>query len=72
MTWWHLADIGMCNQGLNELFLGICRRQVFWIAKQILQLGMGDAVDDWLMSQIQFLMKEYVVVTSIKAVENVC
>ena len=51
--------------------MGICRRQVFWIAKQILQLGMGDAVDDWLMSRIQCLMQEDMVVASIKAVENV-
>jgi hypothetical protein len=33
---------------------------------------MGDAVDDWLMSRIQYLGQEDTVITSIKAVENVC
>ena len=64
--------VASCRPRVKLAFLGICRRQVFWIAKQILQLGMGDAVDDWLMSQIQLLMQEDVVVTSIKAIENVC
>ncbi|CAA6665972.1 unnamed protein product [Spirodela intermedia] len=36
---------------------GWIRRQVFWIAKQVLQLGMGDAFDDWLIEKIQLLRR---------------
>ncbi|KAG2268367.1 hypothetical protein Bca52824_062922 [Brassica carinata] len=28
---------------------GWIRRKAFWVAKQILQLGMGDALDDWIL-----------------------
>ncbi|XP_010530868.1 PREDICTED: uncharacterized protein LOC104807343 [Tarenaya hassleriana] len=37
---------------------GWLRRQVFWISKQILQLVMEDAVDDWLLRQICWLRNE--------------
>lgn len=47
------------------------RRQVFWIAKQILQLGMGDAVDDWLVTQIQHLRQEDVVAGVIRSVQEI-
>ena len=50
----------------------IHRRQVFWMAKQILQVGMGDAIDDWLVSQVQFLRREDVVASSINWVKEVC
>ncbi|PQP97069.1 uncharacterized protein Pyn_40135 [Prunus yedoensis var. nudiflora] len=36
---------------------GWIRRKAFWVAKQILQLGMGDAFDDWLIEKIQLLRK---------------
>lgn len=48
-----------------------CRRQGFWIAKQILQIGMGDAVDDWLVTQIQRLRQEDVVAGAIKSLQEV-
>ncbi|KAI5079555.1 hypothetical protein GOP47_0005034 [Adiantum capillus-veneris] len=50
---------------------GWIRRQGFWIAKQILQLGMGDAVDDWLVTQIQQLRQEDVVAGSIKSLQEI-
>ncbi|KAH7301359.1 hypothetical protein KP509_23G021800 [Ceratopteris richardii] len=34
------------------------RWQCFWIAKQVLQLGMGDAVDIWIITQIEQLRQE--------------
>lgn len=49
----------------------MCRRQVLWMAKQILQLGIGDAVDDWLIGRIQWLRKEEVVASGIKWVKRV-
>ncbi|MCO5578211.1 hypothetical protein L7F22_032049 [Adiantum nelumboides] len=50
---------------------GWIRRQGFWIAKQILQLGMGDAVDDWLVTQIQQLRQEDVVAGAIKLLQEI-
>lgn len=47
------------------------RRKAFWVAKQILQLGMGDAFDDWLIEKIQLLRKGSVVATGIKRLEQV-
>ena len=41
------------------------------MAKQILQVGMGDAIDDWLVSQVQFLRREDVVASSINWVKGV-
>lgn len=49
----------------------ISRRQVLWIAKQILQLGMGDAIDDWLLGRIQWLRREEVVASGIHWVKDV-
>ena len=48
-----------------------CRRQVFWISKQILQLVMEDAIDDWLLRQIQWLRREDVVAQGIRWVQDV-
>lgn len=50
---------------------GWIRRQVFWIAKQILQLLMEDAIDDWLLRQIQWLKREDVIAYGIRQVQNV-
>lgn len=36
---------------------GWIRRKAFWVAKQVLQLGMGDAFDDWLIEKIQLLRR---------------
>lgn len=41
------------------------------MAKQILQLGMGDAIDDWLIGRIQWLRKEEVVASAIVWVKEV-
>lgn len=41
------------------------------MAKQILQLGMGDAFDDWLMEKIQLLRKGSVIASGIRRVEQV-
>lgn len=41
------------------------------MAKQVLQLGMGDAFDDWLMEKIQLLRRGSVVASGIKRVEEV-
>ncbi|KAL8541297.1 hypothetical protein ACS0TY_002520 [Phlomoides rotata] len=50
---------------------GWLRRQVFWISKQILQLVMEDAIDDWLIRQIQLLRREDVVAQGIRWVQDV-
>nr|GLL23496.1 uncharacterized protein LOC109188019 isoform X1 [Ipomoea trifida] len=50
---------------------GWIRRQAFWIAKQVLQLGMGDAFDDWLIEKIQLLRQGSVVATGIKRIEQI-
>lgn len=48
-----------------------CRRQVFWISKQILQLMMEDAIDDWLLRQIQWLRRDDVIALGIRWVQDV-
>ncbi|KAL6568152.1 hypothetical protein OROHE_003836 [Orobanche hederae] len=50
---------------------GWIRRKAFWVAKQILQLGMGDAFDDWLIEKIQLLRRGAVVASGIKRVEQI-
>ncbi|KAF8407046.1 hypothetical protein HHK36_006171 [Tetracentron sinense] len=50
---------------------GWIRRQVFWVAKQVLQLGMGDAFDDWLIEKIQLLRRGSVIASVIKRVEQI-
>ncbi|KAL0356778.1 UNVERIFIED_CONTAM: hypothetical protein Scaly_1363500 [Sesamum calycinum] len=50
---------------------GWLRRQVFWISKQILQLVMEDAIDDWLLRQIQWLRKRDVIAQGIRWVQDV-
>lgn len=50
---------------------GWIRRQAFWVAKQLLQLGMGDAFDDWLIEKIQLLRKGTVVASAINRVEQI-
>ncbi|KAH6791599.1 phox domain-containing protein [Perilla frutescens var. hirtella] len=50
---------------------GWLRRQVFWISKQILQLVMEDAIDDWLLRQIQWLRREDVVARGIRWVQDI-
>ncbi|XP_074275979.1 uncharacterized protein LOC141599768 [Silene latifolia] len=47
------------------------RRKAFWVAKQVLQLGMGDALDDWLVEKIQRLRKGSVVASGIKRLEQI-
>ncbi|KAM7479226.1 hypothetical protein LguiA_027439 [Lonicera macranthoides] len=50
---------------------GWLRRQVFWISKQILQLMMEDAIDDWLLRQIHWLRRDYVIAQGIRWVQDV-
>ncbi|KAK7255382.1 hypothetical protein RIF29_28791 [Crotalaria pallida] len=50
---------------------GWIRRQAFWVAKQILQLGMGDAFDDWLIEKIQLLRKGSVIASGVERVEKI-
>ncbi|RWW48936.1 hypothetical protein BHE74_00044956, partial [Ensete ventricosum] len=51
------------------LFFG--RRQVYWISKQILQLIMEDAIDDWILRQIRWLRRDDVVAQGIRWVQDV-
>jgi sorting nexin-13 len=53
--------------------LALCtyRRQAFWVAKQVLQLGMGDALDDWLLEKILLLRKGSVIASGVTRVEQV-
>ncbi|KAG5076163.1 hypothetical protein JHK82_054858 [Glycine max] len=50
---------------------GWLRRQVFWISKQILQVVMEDAIDDWLLSEIHWLRKEETVALGIRWVQDI-
>ncbi|KAL1336935.1 hypothetical protein AAHE18_10G098400 [Arachis hypogaea] len=50
---------------------GWLRRQVFWISKQILQLVMEDAIDDWLLRQINWLRREDTVEQGIRWIHNI-
>ncbi|XP_028064289.1 uncharacterized protein LOC114267448 [Camellia sinensis] len=50
---------------------GWIRRKAFWVAKQVLQLGMGDAFDDWLIEKIQLLRRGSVVAAGIKRIEQI-
>ncbi|XP_073159156.1 uncharacterized protein [Henckelia pumila] len=50
---------------------GWIRRKAFWAAKQVLQLGMGDAFDDWLIEKIQLLRQGSVVASGIKRLEQI-
>ncbi|CAO2815390.1 unnamed protein product [Amaranthus hypochondriacus] len=47
------------------------RRKAFWVVKQVLQLGMGDALDDWLVEKIQRLRRGSIVASGIKRVEQI-
>lgn len=50
---------------------GWLRRQVFWISKQILQLMMEDAIDDWILRQIHCLRNEEVIAYAIRWIHNI-
>ncbi|KAJ8479078.1 hypothetical protein OPV22_022805 [Ensete ventricosum] len=50
---------------------GWLRRQVYWISKQILQLIMEDAIDDWILRQIRWLRRDDVVAQGIRWVQDV-
>ncbi|KAK9286453.1 hypothetical protein L1049_014850 [Liquidambar formosana] len=50
---------------------GWLRRQVFWISKQILQLMMEDAIDDWLLRQIHWLRRDDIIAQGIRWVQDV-
>ncbi|XP_076921386.1 uncharacterized protein LOC143582783 [Bidens hawaiensis] len=50
---------------------GWVRRQAFWVAKQVLQLGMSDAFDDWLVAKIQLLRRGSIVASGIKRLEQI-
>ncbi|XP_058113709.1 uncharacterized protein LOC131256706 isoform X3 [Magnolia sinica] len=50
---------------------GWIRRQAFWVAKQVLQLGMGDAFDDWLIEKILLLRRGSVIASIIKRIEQI-
>ncbi|GFZ04158.1 phox (PX) domain-containing protein [Actinidia rufa] len=50
---------------------GWIRRKAFWVAKQVLQLGMGDAFDDWLIEKIQVLRRGTVVASGIRKIEQI-
>lgn len=50
---------------------GWIRRKTFWVAKQVLQLGMSDAFDDWLIAKVQLLRRGSVVASGIKRLEQI-
>ncbi|KAK7362692.1 hypothetical protein VNO77_04812 [Canavalia gladiata] len=49
---------------------GWIRRQVYWISKQILQLVMEDAIDDWLLRQIHWLRREQTIAQGIRWLQD--
>ncbi|KAJ0976610.1 hypothetical protein J5N97_012084 [Dioscorea zingiberensis] len=60
---------------VDKIFLlnqhGWLRRQVFWISKQLLQLIMDDAIDDWILRQINSLRNEEVIAQTIHSIQDV-
>ncbi|CAN4107625.1 unnamed protein product [Withania somnifera] len=50
---------------------GWLRRQVFWISKEIMQLMMEDAIDDWLLRQIHWLRRDDVIAQGIRWIQDV-
>ncbi|KAK7400843.1 hypothetical protein VNO78_12151 [Psophocarpus tetragonolobus] len=50
---------------------GWIRRHVYWMSKQILQLVMEDAIDDWLLRQIHWLRREEIISQGIRWVQDV-
>ncbi|XP_024969946.1 uncharacterized protein LOC112509300 isoform X2 [Cynara cardunculus var. scolymus] len=50
---------------------GWIRRKAFWVAKQVLQLGMSDAFDDWLIAKVQLLRRGSNVASGIKRLEQI-
>ncbi|KAJ0976628.1 hypothetical protein J5N97_012102 [Dioscorea zingiberensis] len=60
---------------VDKIFLlnqhGWLRRQVFWISKQLLQLIMDDAIDDWILRQINSLRNEEVITQTIHSIQDV-
>ncbi|KAI4298410.1 hypothetical protein L6164_031975 [Bauhinia variegata] len=50
---------------------GWLRRQAFWISKQILQLVMEDAIDDFLLRQIHWLRREDTIAQGISWLQDV-
>ncbi|KAJ8530122.1 hypothetical protein K7X08_036957 [Anisodus acutangulus] len=50
---------------------GWLRRQVFWISKEIMQLMMEDAIDDWLLRQIHWLRRDDVIALGIRWIQDV-
>lgn len=49
---------------------GWIRKQVFWISKQILQLVMEDAIDDWILRQINWLRRDEVIIQGIRWIQD--
>ncbi|CAM6023362.1 unnamed protein product [Sphagnum balticum] len=62
----NLVDVIFQLQGR-----GWIRRQVLWMAKQILQVGLGDAIDDWLLEKIQWLRSDDTLATGIQWVHGI-
>ncbi|MED6192844.1 hypothetical protein PIB30_013733 [Stylosanthes scabra] len=50
---------------------GWLRRQVFWISKQILQLVMEDAIDDWILREIHWLRREDTIALGIRWLQDI-
>ncbi|TYK04027.1 PX domain-containing protein/PXA domain-containing protein/Nexin_C domain-containing protein [Cucumis melo var. makuwa] len=50
---------------------GWIRRKAFWVAKQVLQLGMGDALEDWLIQKIQRFRKGSSMASAINRLEQI-
>ncbi|KAI4997354.1 uncharacterized protein LOC123448013 isoform X1 [Hordeum vulgare subsp. vulgare] len=49
---------------------GWIRKQVLWISKQILQLVMEDAIDDWIIRQINWLRRDEVIIQGIRWIQD--
>uniref|UniRef100_A0A0E0IYI2 PXA domain-containing protein n=1 Tax=Oryza nivara TaxID=4536 RepID=A0A0E0IYI2_ORYNI len=49
---------------------GWIRKQVLWISKQILQLVMEDAIDEWILRQINWLRRDEVIVQGIRWIQD--
>ncbi|XP_074563348.1 uncharacterized protein LOC141819977 isoform X2 [Curcuma longa] len=50
---------------------GWLRRQAYWMSKQILQLIMEDAIDDWILRQIHWIRRDDIIAQGIRWVQDI-
>ncbi|GAQ83243.1 PX domain containing protein [Klebsormidium nitens] len=72
---WHASKLsGPLLNLVDNVFklqqYGWLRRQVVWMARQILEIGLGDAIDDFILTQIQWIRQPEVVAAAVDGVRS--